>query len=56
MAKRRAKAKAKRRVRIRTINLKKSSQAGLQSVLKQAARSKIAIIVLNAPFKLAATA
>jgi|Tabmets5t2r1_1033131.scaffolds.fasta_scaffold76314_2 hypothetical protein len=53
MAKRKAKAKAKR-VRITTINLKKKSAAGLQSVLKQVARKKIAIIVLNAPFKLAA--
>jgi len=56
MAKRRAKAKAKRRVRIQTINLKTTSQRGVQSALKRAARSKIAIIVLNAPFKLAATA
>jgi hypothetical protein len=55
MAKRRAKRRTKA-TRIQMINLKKKSQAGIQSALKQVARRRVAIIVLNAPFKLAAAA
>lgn len=54
MAKR--KSKAKRSIRIRTIDLKKlgSNEARLRRALQSASRSKVAIIVLNAPFKLSA--
>jgi hypothetical protein len=51
------KSKARRGVKIRVIDLKKlgGNQARLRRVLQQASRSKIALIVRNAPFKLRST-
>lgn len=53
-----AKRKTKRSKTTKVINLKKlakgKSDTALKSALKQASSRKIAIIVLNAPFKLAA--
>lgn len=40
--------------KITVIDLKKKSAAAVKKTLQQAAKRKVAIIVLNAPFKLAA--
>lgn len=59
MAKRKSKAGRGRRARpTKVINLKKLARSGsdtaLKKALQEAGSRKIAIIVLNAPFKLAA--
>jgi hypothetical protein len=57
MAKKR-RAKARRSLRIRTMDLKKlcsiKDERTLKAALKKACASKVAIIVHNAPFKLEA--
>jgi hypothetical protein len=54
----RKKAKARKGRATKVINLKKltraSSESALKRALEQASGRKIAIVVLNAPFKLAA--
>jgi hypothetical protein len=51
------KRKSKAGLKIRVIDLKKiKSKAKLQSVLKQAGRSRVAFVVANAPFKLSSKA
>lgn len=58
MAKKR-RAKARRGLRIKSIDLKKlcsiKDERALKAALKKACDSKVAIIVHNAPFKLRAT-
>jgi hypothetical protein len=52
-AKKRAAKKSARKVHV--IDLKKlKSRASIKKELKKASRKKVAIVVLNAPFKLAA--
>ena len=49
------KAKKRSVKRVRVIDLKRArSAASVKKVLEQASKHKVAIIVLNAPFKLAA--
>jgi len=49
------KAKKRKITKIRVIDLKRQkSAASLKKTLQQASKRKVAIIVLNAPFKLAA--
>jgi hypothetical protein len=54
-AKKRAVKKSKGRKTLRVFDLKKaSSAAALKKALKKAGKQKVRLIVLNAPFKLAA--
>ena len=54
MAKRKAKRKQRVVKKVTVIDLKKKSAAGVKKALQSASKRKVAIIVLNAPFKLAA--
>jgi hypothetical protein len=54
MAKRKAKKRAVKKVQV--IDLKRKSAATIKKALQSASKRKVAIIVLNAPFKLAAAA
>lgn len=51
MKKRKVKQQA---FKVTVVDLKKKSASALKKTLQQAAKRKVAIIVLNAPFKLAA--
>ena len=52
---RKRKAKQRKMTKIRIIDLKRTkSAAALKKTLQAASKRKVAIIVLNAPFKLAA--
>lgn len=54
MAKRKAKAKRRSVKKVQVIDLKRRSAITVKNALQKAAKHKVAIIVLNAPFKLAA--
>jgi hypothetical protein len=55
MAKRKAKAKRRAAPRITVMNLKGKSPARMKTLLQQASRSRVFLVVKNAPFKLCAT-
>lgn len=54
MAKRKAKAKRRSAKKVTVVDLKRQSAASVKKALQKASKHKVAIIVLNAPFKLAA--